>query len=509
MIRVTAAQCASMGQNVMDPWVFFDDWLGLPKTSFTEDQIKIVDAIRMNKRVAVTSGNGTGKSFLAAAIGLWFGFCHFDAKVIITSAVFSQIEHGIFPEMRKMHAAARRPLGGKVLTTKIEPDPKVPTWQIIGMAAENATNFQGRHSPFVLIILDEATGIESGMWEAAEFMAIGPFDHLLALGNPTDASSRFFTECEIPGKWLRLEVSGENHPNFVQRRVVIPGAMTYEKIAELEKEYGRDHPVFQARVLGKWSRSMGRMFPQFESPVGRHVYDPEIVRIEPWHSWWIGCDWGFAHNAATFWGRYDGRTVYVVRELVRAGLDSRELANWICELTNPPGTERGKKTKIDAFYLSHECFNYTDGPRSRADEMGEALKKGGLPWPSKANKERVDGLNVIRTMLNNDTLKVSQECPRLIAGLKRALRNPDRQEDMLKEDGDDEVDGLRYLLATNPRTVITPLEVRIEDATKPFKDKEDYIGAMFTRARLEEQAKVDRRTVNLGKFVHRGYPAQR
>jgi hypothetical protein len=487
----------------MDPWVFAEEWLGIPKTNFTPDQVAIVDAIRDNSRVAVTSGNGTGKSWLAAFLALWFGYCHYGSKVIVTSAVFSQVENGIFPEMRKMHALAKRPLGGKVLTKKIEPDPNDPTWFILGMATDEATNFQGKHAPWVLIILDEATGIEPEIWEAAGLMAIGPNDRILAMGNPTDAGSRFFTECEIPGRWTRLTISGENHPNFIQRRVVIPGAITYERIQELEREYGRDHPVFQARVLGTWSRAMGRMFPQFESPVGRHVFDPEVVKIEHWHSWSIGADWGFAHNAAVLWGRFDGRKYYIVNELSRPGLDSSELSRWICEMTNPAGTEKAKRVKIDGLYLSHECFNYTDGPRSRADEMGDVLKKGGLPWPTKGNKERLDGLNIIRTMLNNDTLQISNTCPKLIAGIKRALRNPDRPEDMLKEDGDDEVDALRYLLATYPRTVITPLEVRIEDATKDFKEKGDYLAAMWTRAKLEEQARVDTRTVNLGKFVRR------
>jgi hypothetical protein len=336
-------------------------------------------------------------------------------------------------------------------------------------------------------------------------MAIPPTGKILALGNPIDSASHFAHECEVAeatGKWKRLTISGENHPNFLQRKVVVAGAITYERIKELEKEYGRDHPLFKARVLGEWSKELGRMYPQFSDK--RHTFDPETLRLDAWLSWFAACDIGYAHPAAVLWGRFDGTTTYIVREFVKAGLDARELARVIIEKTNPGNPEKSKRVKLDSFCLSFDGFNRVDGPRSRADEMGDELRKANFPWPTPATRDRIAGANLIRTMLNANSLKISTDCPKLIAGLKRSVVNPDKPEDSLKESGDDEVDSLRYLLTMNPRLAPTPLEITVEEKTRPLKDKGDFLTAMLVRSRLEAAAKTDQRVMSLGRFMRRG-----
>ena len=516
-MKVLASQCAVVAKAMTDPHVFFKEWLGLPNiqgtdSHWTDDQRAIIDAIRDNARVLVTSGNAVGKSHVAAAISLWFLFSHYGSVVIVTSATFGQLEKGLFPEIRAMHAGARRKLGGTVLTTRINPDVTNPRWVMTGISTDDPSNYQGFHAPNVLIILDEATGIESPIWEAGGLMAIPPTGKILALGNPTDASSHFFEECEVAeatGKWKRLIISGTNHPNFLQRKIVIPGAITYDKIMELEKEYGVESGVYQARVLGQWCRAMGRMFSQFERPVGRHTFDPGAVKLDPWLGWWAAADWGYAHNSAVLWARYDGKNTFVVREFVKSGLDSRELARSVVEQTNAPGVAKKDRVKLDAFCLSFDAFSLTDGPRSRAQEMGDELRKAGLPWPIPSKRDRLDGISIIRTMLNADTLKISLDCPKLIAGLKRALVNPDRPEDMLKEDGDDEVDALRYLLTTNPRLVPTPMEVEAEEAMRPMIEQGDYLTAMIRRKMVEDKFRTVAGNFSLGRFMRRGQPGNK
>lgn len=500
--QILAEDCLEVSDATrQDPYIFFRDWLGIADDRWTDDQKRIIDAYRDHKLVAVTSGNATGKTHVAAAVVLHFLYTNINSKAVTTAATGAQVEQVLWPEIRAMHANARRPLGGLVQMTRILPDPiGHPMWAAAGQAPGDPTAFQGRHAARVLVVLDEATGIDGPIFEAAFAMAVGPEDRLLALGNPTDAGSRFFEECEIPGKWKVLEVSGENHPNFLQRRQVIPGAISYEQIMAWQKEYGREHPVYQARVLGKWSRQMGRMFPQFDDKKGgRHVYDPATVEIAPWQAKWAAMDWGYAHNSSVLWAAYDGRNVFVTKEFVRSGLDSVELALSVVSLTHKKN-DKGNRivVPLDALYLSHDCFNKIDGPRSRADEMGEVFRKNDIPFPSRANKDRVTGLSLIRTLLNANRLKISSECPKLIAGLRRALRNPDRPEDMLKEDGDDEVDSLRYLLATDVRVADIPFEAMVEEATKKARAEGDYMTAMIRRMALEERRKKAEKPFSLG-----------
>lgn len=513
MTHVLASQCKTVATAMLDPFVFGKEWLGLKDiqgtdSHWTEDQAKIIDAVVKHKRIAIVSGNGVGKSHLGAFLLLWYLFTREGSKVIATAATFSQISESLFPEARAMHASAKRPLGGKVLMMRIDPDPRNPNWFAVGLSTDDATSFQGRHSAHVLILIDEATGVEGPIFESAELMSYGPDDKIVAMANPLDAGSYFFGQCDLEGdKWHKLEISCENHPNFIQRKTVIPGAISYERVKELEKEYGRDHPLFKARVLGQWSKALGRFFPQFEKPAGRHVYDPATVQLDPWLTYWAGCDWGFRHDSSVLWGRFDGKKVYVVKEFVKSGLDSRELAQTIVATTRllqeADGARRSNKAKLDAFYLSHECFNKIDGPRSRADEIGDELRRGGLPWPIRAKKERVDGLSLIRTMLNDDTLQISSACPRLIDGLKKALVNVDRPEDMEKVEGDDCVDSLRYLLASNPRVARTPVEIEVERVAGPLREKGDYLSAMIAQKRVEDKYRVGDGTFSLGRFIRR------
>src|ERR1035441_978937 len=374
-MQVTAANCRDVAKAMQSPYLFGKEWLGLkdiPGTNshWTSDQQKVIDAVLTHKRVAVVSGNGVGKSHLCAFLILWYLYTHRPSKVIATAATFSQISESMFPEARKMFADSKRPLGGKCLVMKIEPDPRDPNYFAVGISTDEASSFQGRHSAKGLIILDEATGVEGAICESAELMAYGPNDRIVAMANPIDASSYFFGQCDLEGdKWHKLEISCENHPNFLQRKQVIQGAISYERVVELEKEYGRDHPLFKARVLGQWSRQLGRCFPQFERPVGRHVYDPEHQKLDPWLGWFASCDIGFAHDSAVLFGRFDGKTTYVVQEFVKSGLDARELARAIIEQTNAPGVAKKDRIKLDALSLSFDAFNKTDGPRSRAQEM--------------------------------------------------------------------------------------------------------------------------------------------
>ena len=64
--KILAEDCllaAEAAKN--DPYVFFGDFLGMPKEKFTEDQRRIIDAYMQHKYVAVVSGNGTGKTHVS------------------------------------------------------------------------------------------------------------------------------------------------------------------------------------------------------------------------------------------------------------------------------------------------------------------------------------------------------------------------------------------------------------------------------------------------------------
>lgn len=215
----------------------------------TPQQLTVMESVRDNRRTAVPAGHGVGKTFLAALLVLWFLYAHHGSKVVTTAPTWFQVENLLWRTLRRTHAQSRVPLGGKVGSARLELDDE---WYALGLSTNDPTRFQGTHAPRVLVVFDEATGVHPDIWDASNGLVVGTDDRILAIGNPTDPSSQFKVNCDS-GLWHVIELSSEDHPNVTEGRVIVPGAVTREWIAEREVEYGgRDSGMFRARVLGKW-----------------------------------------------------------------------------------------------------------------------------------------------------------------------------------------------------------------------------------------------------------------
>lgn len=237
---------ALLDLHAKQPGLFFEDILG---ATLTPDQLRVVESVRDNRRTAAPAGHGVGKSFVASGLALWYLVTRPGSKVVTTAPTWRQVEEVLWRELAASIAKARFPIVGKLTNTQLELG---PNWFAIGLSTDDPTRFQGIHAPWVMMILDEATGIAPEIWDAAEAIAVGAEDRFLAIGNPTDPTSRFKQVCDA-GKWNVVEISCENHPNVTEGRVVVPGAPTREWVAERLEEYGgRDSALYRARVLGKW-----------------------------------------------------------------------------------------------------------------------------------------------------------------------------------------------------------------------------------------------------------------
>ncbi|HQN09080.1 MAG TPA: hypothetical protein PK569_16080 [Thermoanaerobaculia bacterium] len=237
---------ALMDLHANEPAAFFEDILG---ATLTPDQLRVVESVRDNRRTAAPAGHGVGKSFVASGLALWYLVTRPGSKVVTTAPTWRQVEEVLWRELAASVSRARIPIGGWLTNTQLELG---PNWFALGLSTDDPTRFQGIHAPWVMIILDEATGIAPEIWDAAEAIAVGPHDRFLAIGNPTDPTSRFKQVCDS-GNWNVVEISCEQHPNVLEGRVVVPGAPTREWVAERLEEYGgRDSGLYRARVLGKW-----------------------------------------------------------------------------------------------------------------------------------------------------------------------------------------------------------------------------------------------------------------
>lgn len=482
-IVVTADAAVDTLKLLDHPVDFAHRALGI--TYLTPDQELILDLVHKNFRTAVTSGHAVGKSHVAAILTLWFLYTKYPSKVLTTAASWPQVEEVLWREIRSMHKNAPSALGGRLMNTQLDLE---ELWFAQGRSTDDSTNLQGFHSKHVLMLLDEATGIDPKIWQAVQSMAINPeTDRLAAFGNPTDATSQFFEECQILGKWKHVEISSENHPNVIENRIVIPGAVTREWVEQLAEQHGRDHPIYEARVLGKWSIKLGRMFPDFDPLLGgAHVFKAGSEGLPEWLPKWIGIDWGYAHDTAAYLFAWDGDTTWVLDEICVSGKTPMEIGTLIADSWG--------RFKIEQVYLSHDAMNRTEGPKSRAMMMQEAWAHKKIPRAQRGDTDRIGGWNLLTQLFRTRKIRISSACKKLVASLIRAVRNPDKTEDMLKVDGDDPVDALRYGLKTSEKSIRIPKEELLRRAVEPAAKRQDPMGMYYLRMKhIDEQKRKARR----------------
>ncbi|MCH8988687.1 MAG: hypothetical protein IIA92_07755 [Chloroflexi bacterium] len=233
---------------VPTPLEFASDILGV---NLWAKQREVLGSLVEHRRVAVKSGNGLGKGFCAAVALLWFLHVHKDAAIVLSTApTFRQVRHVLWRQVHRLYRPNAQLLGGKMLDTR---------WEIsddryaMGLSAETADQFQGFHSPNMLIVVDEAEGVSDEIYEAIEAVMTSADPLLLLIGNPTTVTGAFrrafYEERHL---YHNITISALDSPNVQEGKTVIPGLTSARWVEERRETWGEDNPIYRARVLGEF-----------------------------------------------------------------------------------------------------------------------------------------------------------------------------------------------------------------------------------------------------------------
>jgi hypothetical protein len=236
----------------MDPVQWCEKKVGVKLWS---KQREIAQSLVDNKLTAVKSGHGVGKSFSVAQLIAWWVDTHppDDTMVVSTAPSSRQVSVIMWEEIRKIHRKAKLP--GEVQRSD--------RWLIndvevaFGRKPQDYDKhaFQGIHRKYVLVIIDEACGIDEWLWVAALALATGKYCRIIAIGNPDDPSSYFAKVCKPDSGWNVIQISVLDSPNFTDEEV---DEETSSKLTDqsyldaMEKEVGRDSPTWTSKVLGEF-----------------------------------------------------------------------------------------------------------------------------------------------------------------------------------------------------------------------------------------------------------------
>lgn len=231
-----------------DPVRFAREVLGFHAWS---KQAAIMESVRDNRRTAVRSCHGSGKTATAARVVLWWLAAHPRSIAVTTAPTWQQVKNLLWREIGKAHGDARGFFDGDLSDTKLD---LAPDWFAIGLSTDRPDRFQGYHAEHLLLVVDEAAGVDERIFEAAEGYLTTPESRLLLIGNPTASTGTFFAAFHSQRALYNTiavaatdcpAFTGEDVPPAVLRRLVGP-----DWVETARARWGERSPLWQARVEG-------------------------------------------------------------------------------------------------------------------------------------------------------------------------------------------------------------------------------------------------------------------
>lgn len=246
----------------------------------------------------------------------------------------------------------------------------------------------------------------------------------------------------------------DNDPDYIHR-------LNTETSEALRKAY----------LYGDWDILAGQFFSELQ----RNTHFVEPFEIPDHWNRFGAYDFGFNHPSAFGWfaNDEDGNT-YLYRELIKAGTRVDQFAQMLNKYTD---------TKDIAVFAGHDCWAkrtaVINAQQGNPPTIAEEFRTHGINLRH-AVIDRIAGAAHVRSYLalrgsqNKPRLYIFRTCPVTFDCLSRMVHDPNRVEDVLKQDavdgdagtGDDPYDMLRYGLMSRP-AISDPKKV-----THPFGSKE-------------------------------------
>lgn len=256
-----------IAESIINPDLFAEHWLN---ATLWNKQREIMQAVAIHPKVAVKACHSSSKTYTAARIVLWFLARYDDSLIITTAPTWNQVEKALWGEVHSALEKSRFPFPS-ANRTELRLGPKRLAYGLSTSVTkqDEGVKFQGFHSANVLVILDEAPGVDPKIWEAIEGARAGGNVRVLALGNPTIASGPFHDAfSKDRDDWKVFTIDAFDTPNLTGLtleqllvlsqedldRNICPYLTTRRWVKEMYYEWGPGHPSWEARVRGNFPK---------------------------------------------------------------------------------------------------------------------------------------------------------------------------------------------------------------------------------------------------------------
>jgi phage terminase large subunit len=290
-------------------------------------------------KLSIRSGHGVGKTAFCSWCALHFLLFRDDVKVIVTSPSLKQLTDGLIPEIQKWvnrlpkWMSMQLEITSERLTRK--PNNKNNFVSFRTARKENPEALAGVHAQSVLIIVDEASGVDEVVYETGQGALSTVGSIAILIGNPTKPSGFFYkTHNELSDLWRTRKVT-----------CMQSSRVSEDYIKSQERTYGRDSREFKVRVLGDFPDSgANAVIPRsyVESAQGRDIEPSRDGRV------W-GIDPGRGGDPSGFIDRTDNAILDIAEVRVD---DVMRLTGWVVGRWNTtPQSKRPLSIFVDAIGL--------------------------------------------------------------------------------------------------------------------------------------------------------------
>lgn len=254
------------------PEAFIIDQLG---ANLWTKQIEICQDVFKYRETAVKTCNAVGKSFIAARTALAFLLLIPGSLVVTTAPTWRQVKDILWRELGTAYKASQFPLGGRLTQTGLEFD---KDWYAIGLSTNDPEKFFGYHADYVLVVVDEAAGVDEDIFRGVRAITPNENAHILYIGNPTSGDGTFRGAFENP-RVRQHTISAFDSPNLLANNIrdldhlvqimtppdgvpaiehqpkfelPYPALISPTVVYERYIEWGTDSPMWQSLIMGEF-----------------------------------------------------------------------------------------------------------------------------------------------------------------------------------------------------------------------------------------------------------------
>ncbi len=339
--------------------------------------------------------------------------------------------------------------------------------------------------------IDKYIGIEYDLIAVEELNQLTEEKYIKLLG-----SLRTSKENWRPRTYTSFNPGGIGH-NFVKERFVLPHRLMEEKRTRFVPSTYKSNPLLNAEYIqyleglggdlgrawreGDFDLFAGQYFREWRYET--HVCQPFDIPKD-WRRF-CALDYGFNHPLSLGWYAIDPDGVlYRYRELVQSGLNYSEAAELFVSMTTPVEDIAYIVADPAIWAKKGERTDSLSGAEVFQGRVKELLKKD--IRLVRADNNRILGWNSVREYLRpferegvlTAKFQVFSTCSALISCLPSQQHDERNPEDMLKQDGDDPADELRYAIMSRPTPSLTREQVGDIEFARMIKKKNSTVGKL-------------------------------